>query len=309
MKTIASNKKQQKKKLLLTVISVSAAGVLGYFGWQYWKKKKATAAGDNRTDEKETVPDSTASSSRSNSFPMTDTIINKTKTSTRKPKTESNEFPLRKGSSGDKVAQLQTILNSKYKAGLTVDGKFGAKTEAALKKIGKALAVSESLFNVLTQGANTATQSSGSLGKDLVNAVFARDYKKTLAILKRMKNTDDYTEANNEFKQYRLVNGVRQTLVNGLLNSFSSAPQQEAIRYELLRMGLQYDGNKWSLSGLDGLPIVTLVPATVWINAYKGVKVPARTVLGNEVCRRLDYTLFQNKGKYFLVQTNCIKHL
>ena len=34
------SKKAQKKKVLITAVSVSAAGILGYFGWQYYKKQK-----------------------------------------------------------------------------------------------------------------------------------------------------------------------------------------------------------------------------------------------------------------------------
>ena len=76
-----------------------------------------------------------------------------------------------------------------------------------------------------------------------------------------------------------------------------------------MRIGLQFDGNKWSLSGFDGKSIVTIEAATVWINAAEGVKVPAKMVLGNEVTRRLDYTLFENKGKYFLVDTKSVQYL
>jgi hypothetical protein len=74
-------------------------------------------------------------------------------------------------------------------------------------------------------------------------------------------------------------------------------------------MGLQYDGSRWSLSGIGGNPIITVQPTTVWVNAKQGVEVPARTVLGNEVSRKLGYALFENKGKYFLVHTNTIKYL
>ena len=43
---------------------------------------------------------------------------------------------LKKGSSGEAVAELQTLLNG-YGYGLTVDGKFGAKTEEAVKDFQK----------------------------------------------------------------------------------------------------------------------------------------------------------------------------
>lgn len=114
--------------------------------------------------------------------------------------------------------------------------------------------------------------------------------------------------ANTVFKENR-INGVRQTIVNGLLSVFSTDAQKQAIKFEFLRIGLQFDGNKWSLSGLDGLPIITKEATMVWVNATKGVKVPARMVLGNEVSKRLDYTLFENKGKYFLVNTKSVQYL
>ncbi len=41
-------------------------------------------------------------------------------------------FPLKRGHKGVVVKSLQTMLNKKHNTGLTVDGKFGANTEAAL---------------------------------------------------------------------------------------------------------------------------------------------------------------------------------
>ena len=45
---------------------------------------------------------------------------------------------LRRGNSGDEVAELQALLNYKYGADLDVDGVFGAKTEAVVKAFQKA---------------------------------------------------------------------------------------------------------------------------------------------------------------------------
>ncbi|MBQ2055430.1 MAG: peptidoglycan-binding protein, partial [Bacteroidaceae bacterium] len=45
---------------------------------------------------------------------------------------------LKSGSKGDKVKNLQKFLNWYGKYGLTVDGKFGAKTTSALKAFQKA---------------------------------------------------------------------------------------------------------------------------------------------------------------------------
>lgn len=50
---------------------------------------------------------------------------------------EAMPMNLKNGSGGDRVKELQTLLN-RHGYGLTVDGKFGAKTEAAVKAYQKA---------------------------------------------------------------------------------------------------------------------------------------------------------------------------
>lgn len=51
---------------------------------------------------------------------------------------EDDNMPtLRRGSQGDEVADLQTILNARYGADLEVDGNFGKATEAAVKAFQK----------------------------------------------------------------------------------------------------------------------------------------------------------------------------
>lgn len=319
-----SSKKQQTKKIIIASVAIGAAGILGYFGWQYFKKKReakkngdldmllqsglAPATGGSIP----TIPTYTppyvppyippvkpAVSSSSSTYSSTPVANNPAATG----------FPLKKGSKGNNVRLLQQALINKYGKSILpkygADGDFGSETLAALKKAGLPDTINESTFNVLTQGSKP---DSAEIGKPLYDAAAAKNYSKALSLLKQMQSVDDYTKANEVFKQYRL-GAVRQTIVNGLLNTFTSTTQKEAIRMEFLRMGLQYDGSKWSLSGLDGLPVMTIEPTTVWINAAEGVKVPARMVLGNEVSKRLDYTLFENGGKYFLVQTKSIQYL
>lgn len=301
-----SKKKSQKKRLIVTTLAVGATGILGYFGWQYFKKKRQTKTAHSDIDAiiknmdqpivltpdppKRKVPPRTTYSQSS--------VIERT-----------DDFPLKKGSKGENVRKLQEALITKYgKATLPkygADGDFGSELLNALKKLGLPTSINESTLNVIAQG---TTINPTTIGKDLYKAAIAKDYSKTILLLKKMKSVDDYTAANTVFKQDR-INGVRQTIVNGLLNVFPTESQKQAIKFEFLRMGLQFDGSKWSLSGIDGLPIVTLVPTSVWLNASESVKVPARMVLGNEVTRRLDYTLFENKGKYFLVQSKTVKHL
>jgi hypothetical protein len=307
-KTKPSAKKQKKKKIIVTTLAVGATGILGYFGWQYLKKKKQA----RKDDIDSLIKNIDKPIVLSNDTTTTVKPKAKTNTTVYKPVVteRSDDFPLKKGSKGETVRKLQEALIAKYgkqtlpKYG--ADGDFGSETTNALIKLGLPTTITQSTFNVIAQGIPQVNPSS--LGKELYNAASSRGFNKALAALKNLKSVDDYSSANEQFKQNRL-NGVHQTIVNGLLNTFTTDSQKQKIKFEFLRMGLQFDGNKWSLSGIDGLPIVTTMPTTVWVNATESVKVPARMVLGNEVSKRLDYTLFENKGKYFLVQTKNVKYL
>lgn len=302
-----SKRKAKKKKIIITTLAVGATGIIGYFGWQYFKMKKAAKHDDldsiiaNMNQPIVTTP-------------VLPVVRPKTKTKTTYSSTataeRNDDFPLKKGSKGENVRRLQDALIIKYgkqtlpKYG--ADGDFGSELVSALKKLGLPATINESTLNVIAQG---TTVNPSTVGKDLFNAANAKDFNKTISLLKKMKNVDDYTTANNVFKESRINGGVRQTIVNGLLTVFLSDTQKQAIKFEFLRMGLQFDGSKWSLSGFDGCPIVTMIPTSVWINATESVKVPARMVLGNEISKRLDYTLFENAGKHFLVQTKTVKYL
>lgn len=309
-KKSAPGKKQQKKKIIIASIAVGAAGILGYFGWQYLKKnKEAKKSGDLDEVVKTNTSITSPVYNPAPVYTQPKTITPKTSYTAPKPAIDKNAFPLKKGSRGNNVRLLQEALIAKY--GKTIlprfgaDGDFGSETINALKKAGLPASINESTFNVLTQGIKAE---SSNVGKELYNAAVAKNYNKVLSLLKQMQTTEDYSAANTEFKKER-INGVRQTIVNGLLNTFTTAAQKEAIKFEFLRMGLQFDGDKWSLSGFDGKPVVTVEATTVWVSATEGVKVPAKMVLGNEVSRRLDYSLFENNGKYFLVNTKSIQYL
>lgn len=301
--------KNEKKKLLLTTLAVGASGILGYFGWQYFKKKKAAGNSNSHSEIDALIKSMDQPIVLTPEPPRRKVSAKTTAYRTTAPSEPSDEFPLKKGSKGEGVRRLQEALIAKYGKSVLpkwgADGDFGSELSAALKKLGLPATITESTFNVIAQG---TTVNLSAIGKDLYSATVARDYNKAIALLKKLRSVDDYNAANTVFKQER-INGVRQTLVNGLLSVFSIEAQKQAIKFQFLRMGLQFDGAKWSLSGINGLALVTLIPTAVWVNARESVKVPAHTVLGNEVTKRLDYTLFENRGKYFLVQTKTIKYL
>ncbi len=59
---------------------------------------------------------------------------------------QTSLFPLKRGSKGEFVKNVQKFLNWKYKAGLTVDGDFGPKTETAVLKFLKVKTISQGLY-------------------------------------------------------------------------------------------------------------------------------------------------------------------
>jgi len=298
-------KKQQKKKIVFTTLAVGAAGILGYFGWQYFKTKKDKKAKADfdavlQTEDKiTTVPE-----------PITPRPKKSTSSNNSGTTNTTDGFPLKKGSKGDKVRRLQEALIAKNGKSILprygADGDFGTETVSALKKLGLSTVISQSTYNVLVQG---TTVDNSQLAEKLYQAASRKDFNTAITLLKSISSKEEYQSISEQFKNYRINGGVRQTLVNGMLNTFKTATQKQAIRFEFIRMGLQYDGNKWSLSGFDGKSLITTEPTTVWVSASTGINVPSRMVLGSEVSRKLDYTLFENKGRYFLVQSRSVKNL
>ncbi len=299
--------------IIMTTILLGATGVAGYFGWQYYKKKKnlvkTTPVGEDIfKDIKDTVVTPPPI------IPKVDTPHTSDDTGTKKTYStpRNDDFPLKKGSKGEMVRQLQQALIDKYGRSVLprygADGDFGSETQNALKKQGLPTTVSETTFNVIVQGGSGSASDTQGLAQNLHDAAASKNINSVISLLKNIKNKNDYQQVSNSFINLRL-NGVRQTLVNGLLSSFSSEDQKQKIRMEFIRMGLQYNGSKWSLSGFDGKPVVTKEATSVWVNPTQSIQVPALMVLGNEITQRLDYTLFENNNKYFLVKTTAIKYL
>jgi hypothetical protein len=130
---------KQHKHIALTAISLMAIAGGGYFLWRYFKKPSLS---DH-------------------------TLPTKGNTSVPTVPAPANAFPLKNGSpKSDLVKQLQTYL------GVTADGLFGLKTQAALlQKTGKTQIASQSEYNaVIQQLVNAAKVSSGASRADqLIN--------------------------------------------------------------------------------------------------------------------------------------------
>lgn len=144
------------------------------------------------------------------------------------------------------------------------------------------------------------------LAKAIHTAILKRDFATSLSQFKTIKNTTEYSLVGKVFSTY-LTNGVKQTLVNALLTTFKLEAQKAAFRKAFTDIGLKYDGRKWSLSGLDGPLLVTRQAAKVWRNPKSFVNVPENMLLGIEVARRGDHSVFQNEGQHYLVESKSVK--
>lgn len=269
----------KKKKIILISLGTATAGILSYFGWQYWKGRKAKKEEENssQSDTTNFIP-----------APKQDNYLPPKTTPTKTTPSRNDEFPLKKGSKGAKVKTLQEALIEKYGKSIMpkygADGDFGSEMTNALKKLNISESIDESTYNVLTQG-NVLDPSA--ISKKLHDSAVSKNISQVVSAMKGMKNTDDYSEVSNDFKTNYLINGVHQTLVNGLLNSFSDEKQKQQIRLEFLRMGLKYDGKKWALAGLGNIPtgkeIITQEKTDAYTATGNGkISFPKNIVLGKK---------------------------
>ncbi len=311
-------KKNNTDKWIMAGLAGATVAGLTYFGWRLYKKSQEASGA-----AVEPLPAFTFPSTPPYTTPVAPVSVYQP---TPKPRPQNrpqpdnmvaDSFPLKRGSRGDHVNAFQQALINVYGKEILprygADGQFGTELVAALKKLKLPAKIDQTTFNILVKGSGTSQSAQGSaqasIARSLIDAAGKKDFTAAIKALRLISSTDQYSTVNSAFKSMRINGGVRQTLVTGMLNAFSEEKQKREIRLEFQRMGLVYDGSKWSLSGLDGLTIVTIATATVWANAKQQVQVPARTVLGTEIARRLDYTLFENKGKHFLVQTSNVTYL
>lgn len=307
---IIIREKQPKKrnigKAVAIGLGVVATTVAGFFGWKWYTDSKNKKESDlSELDEFKSTESSSGGSTSSSSYKPSSGSTNTVR---------RDEFPLKKGSKGDRVKAMQLALISKF--GKTIlpkygaDGDFGSEMVTALESKGIPTEISESLYNLYVKG---SSPDYSALAKKLYEAATNKNFSSAMDALKQIRNTSDYSQISEKFKAYRVDGGVRKTLVTGMLDTFKTSSQQDAIRMEFLRMGLKYDGTKWSLSGLTGIDdrlLITTSPTELHDPKHRvKVKVPKNMVIGYKLKEKNGLTLFKTieKNKKLIVKSSTVK--
>jgi hypothetical protein len=239
-------KKSRAKKVVLFGLGTLALGTLAFFGIKHFKKKN-----NDETDQDNDLVDSKTS--------VQNPINNKPRTGLPSPRL-GDAFPLRIGSKGDKVRSLQQALIRTYGAGILAkygaDGQFGTELQTALRSKGYGVPLQEAEYKKIVEAKKEETPlpplktfDPSAIAKGIYTAIITKDFNATITLLKALKNTTDYSLVSEQLKNNYRIAGVRQTLVNATLSTFTESSQKQKVQEAFKNMGLKYDGSKWSLSG------------------------------------------------------------
>jgi hypothetical protein len=303
-----------KNKKLLIGFTVVAVGAGGYFLYKHLKKKGSLKIADafRESVQQDTLPAPAAAKPASTP-------------SGYKPKPANSTLPLKRGSKGILVKDVQTALVKQYGGSILpkygADGYYGQEMETALKSKGLSTTIDNDLYAKILaskssaepqsqQPTQAADMSPATIASLLHGAILSGDVTKALEALWKIKNVTHYIKVNEKFKETRLI--VSKTIVTALLDRFTSETNRTKIKAQLYRIGLKYNGSKWSLSGAMGAVsnrLITIQRAKIWDNSGKTMSVPNNTIIGTFIDANNGLTEFQTlDGKRLFIQTTAISY-
>jgi peptidoglycan hydrolase-like protein with peptidoglycan-binding domain len=316
---------ETRTKFILAGSAIVAIGG-GYLLYKYVTKngsKRTTGDFEDAIRENDLpTPSSSGSSSPSPA------VVHKPKA----PAVVYNAFPLKYGSKGTTVRDLQTALNNKYGTKIDVDGDWRGQTESALKSNGLPTTIDSETYAKLILGTygkaktddgdtdkekNTEKESKSSdsvdpLVSELVNALSGRDIFATVRVLGKIKDVTHYIKINEKFKTKRIHGNTRATIPTALNRVFMFDPERTKYRAQLYRIGLKWRNSKWALAGFIGsIPnrLVTLKRTKIWDAKGNFLIVPRATIVGSFVQAKNGLTEFQTiDGRRLFVNTTEIRY-
>ncbi|MCU0432524.1 MAG: hypothetical protein MUC87_03590 [Bacteroidia bacterium] len=291
-------------------------GALGYGAW-YITRRSSKPAADLFTPGEEETPGKfkiNVDTPPAAPAPGKTTTVNippvssGTTTNNTKP---ASDFPLKKGSRGAKVKQLQNLLNTRKEITgitLTPDGEFGSKTQQALEKLGWPTVITEEHFQHLT------VVPASDIADLLYKGARAQKIETVLSALSLIKTPEKYNEVNAIFKPKGLINGKNTTIVTGLLEVFKNPSDKDKLNLAFISAGLKKKDGKWyvpgnEVSGIERRALITTRPTIVWRTAKHSVQVGNQTIIGYEIFSNNGITHFETiDGIQLFVQTEHIKY-
>lgn len=273
-KSKAGATKIKPAKVFVYALALAALGGGGYLVYDKLKRKKLAGEGISSSGNSDTII-------INNSLPASTST-----TTARLISSASDSFPLKRGSRGTRVTQLQQAI-ARTTPGLAIDGQFGTQTASALKAAGFSETVDETLFNKITGSAKallTVVFNPAALALSLYTGAQAKNIAQVLSVLKQMKTVSEYSAVNEYYKKQSFIS---KTIVTDLLEyAFKGNETAKAqIKNEFLRMGLKVSSTgAWSLQGIRLYEDLITIRDTVVID-NKGNRIPVRrnTILGDEV--------------------------
>jgi hypothetical protein len=317
--------KKKMKWYVLTGIIVGGGATIAGLGWYFLGNRKKSGAGAD------------AGSSEGNSFDEGDSKTSSNSIYAPPKTTTSSGFPLKSGSKGIFVENLQNALIKKYGAGILpkygADKKWGTEMTKALTDKGLKTVIDQTTYTDYITGNFSGTPSGTTpdnspapnndgnpftqIGRDIRTAAQAFDIGKTVAALQKIKSVTQYQAASVGFKEEDLRDGTTFTIVNGLLTQFIDENEKALLRKEFVRIGLKEhkssdsnpDKSTWTLTGLgeDHRQLRTRMEAIITDGHNIMLHVPARTLLGQWLGSGNGYTRFRTlDGRDMYIRTNAV---
>lgn len=251
------------------------------------------------------------------------------------PKQVGQLFPLKRGSKGDLVKDVQEALMKKYGGDILpkygADGFYGQEMETALVRKGYPTVIDSNDYAKIvlkdsktdtsknddkkdtSKGGETTKFNPKAIAYSLYMSVKNDDVIKALEVLKKIKNKDQYLYVNEEFKKKDIAGSTSMTIATALDYRFGQSKEyKKKINSQLYRIGLKYDGDKWSLSGLGNTSslVRTISPTTIWDKGGKQFAVPAQKVLGRYIRSKNGICEFETEdGKLFFINAHQISYV
>lgn len=279
---------EARTKYLLLGVGVIVVGTGSYFLYNNIKKDKEERASK---DYKEDIVQNDAPSF---SPPRTP----------KSPKVKHSDYPLKKGSKGELVKQLQSAIIEKFGSKALpkygADGYFGKELQTALSTNKYPVEIDKEQFLNIIKNSKKQTddkkpEQSKLTPETIASIIFSGCLKKDInTVLKglwKIKNVTHYIRVNEKFKNLEFL-GLSLTIPTALSRLFTDESSRKKYRAQLYRIGLKWRNEKWALAGVDEMQIKSIKNARVFRTNGNFFDVPTNTLLGKFIRAKNGLTQF-----------------